>query len=221
MERTIRCMLRPLYREKCPRYRRLWAPEPVWTLWRIEKYFPLPEIEPRLLDRPIRSLITTTTELIARSSVPVNEALRHIRVQYMHKSHNVFSETIVGIKAMRSKCYLWDLRFSRRWLKIVIIFWDVTPCSVVEAYRRFRTLKDGSWTFLRNKHLPDYVALHPRTVTCSQENLTCQQHEAVNRPLHFSWAEIALNWSQQRIPCSSYEFHSKCWSRWRGNQWNH
>ena len=36
-----------------------WTPEPVWTIWRGEKYFPLSEI--RTSDHPARSLVSVVT----------------------------------------------------------------------------------------------------------------------------------------------------------------
>jgi hypothetical protein len=63
------------------------------------------------------------------------------------------------------KCYqnyLEDLRFSRRWLKI-LVFWDATRCSLAYIYQLFYP-EDGSSTLLWNvgKYLPDYTTAHPR-----------------------------------------------------------
>jgi hypothetical protein len=58
--------LLPLYlRGKSPRRpleEAVWLTEPLSTLWE-KKHMPLPEIEPRLLGRSARSLLTTSTEL--------------------------------------------------------------------------------------------------------------------------------------------------------------
>jgi hypothetical protein len=40
-----------------------WLPEPVWTLWRNEKYLPATRIEPRFLDHPACKLVGIPTEL--------------------------------------------------------------------------------------------------------------------------------------------------------------
>jgi len=42
-------------------------------------------------------------------------------------------------------------------LTVVTVFWDATPCSLVEIYRRFDNPENGYSTFIRNgdKFIPD------------------------------------------------------------------
>jgi hypothetical protein len=63
MELAVNLTIRPFYaRERMPvtsEWQVEWAPEPVWKLPRKEKFFPLPEFEPRTI-HPIAKSINVT-----------------------------------------------------------------------------------------------------------------------------------------------------------------
>jgi hypothetical protein len=128
----------------------MWTLELTWTVWRTQKYLPLLEIEPRLLHRPTHSLITTTTELIASSSVQWTSrySLRHIRVQIMQCTFRTKLQLehlcglVFGVPGYRYR----DPRFDSRHYQI---FWEVVsleqdPLSLVRITEELPEWKRNS-----------------------------------------------------------------------------
>jgi hypothetical protein len=51
---------------------------------------------------------------------------------------------------------LWDLRFSRQWILKITIFWNVTPCSLVDGYRQSRGTSLPLVIYqTKRRHIPD------------------------------------------------------------------
>jgi hypothetical protein len=77
------------------------------------------------------------------------------------------------------------LRFDIPTTITTAVFWDVTPCSLIEIYRHFKGTcclyhhsrrvhtEDAGRTFVRNicKPLPDYITSHSRTPQSMYEYL--------------------------------------------------